>query len=151
MRGQRVYRPAKLDGEQRKRDLEQLQNPDEHVLVVHDVDGQHAQLQDAPIQRRQLGLHRRAQLPSGLLWVGGGDLAGQTEASQRGGGDVAGQAAALGRGARIRSHLGQHIGPALAGGQLEIEQVGDELDNEPVPARQRVGQLFRRVVDAGHR
>jgi hypothetical protein len=69
-----------------------------------------------------------AQIAGGLLGVGGGDPPARPR-RRSGGDDLAGQAVSLGRGARVRSHMGQQLGAAIAGRQLEIEQVGDELDN----------------------
>ena len=140
---------VQLHRHQSKGRLERLQDADELVLVVDEGDGEHGQVQHAPLRRREIGSQVGPQAACPGDRIGHVHAVTQAQALRGRTGDLQGQPAAFGGGAGIRSHLGQQRGRAVGRGDLEASGVGDQLHEEPVIAPLGGRDVVAEVVQRG--
>jgi hypothetical protein len=140
------YDSAQLDDQQCERNLEALEYPDEHVLVVDGGDGQHAERKRPPFGWGDAGFHGLAGLPGRAPRVPVDVRWGKAKCTQLRGNDTQAEAAALGHYWGLRAHLRQQCCLARLGRELKAQCIGDEQQLQPVT----YARSDRGVMPAGH-
>jgi hypothetical protein len=127
-----LNRAAEVDSHQPEVGLERLEDPDEHVLVVDDVDRHHAQVKHALLVRGD-GRPEGGLSPSRRRDRAGGQfLLGESQPPQPGAEHAQAEPAALGRNPLVGAQPGEQPRLAVGRGELEVQDVADEQHQQPV-------------------